>query len=356
MTQKTTNFYQKMKKSKKHFGKGKGRLSKREFREMKGYKANHEPATEPELPNSESEVEVNPFWLLAAKPWHNEAYYETNDWKYHGIEVKCNQFKCYEEKCDAPVTQMIVRSSCDMDWANLTDDDFQNLDEISKNEHVNYMDQVREELITRDADSCWTIDWLPANEWLEKAEEELDSAKPLDYIKKLMWARIYFFCDNHMMGCMNGIFCPGGSLNYHLIRRTDSDEWVHFKDEWFYQNRDSLPWDTLKTEFRLTSKNYQKVLRSRSKEILEKRNFSYVYLPHKSTRNVGFCMVCDFKEGRLADSSCPKFEESETTDTSEASVNKCTCGCPKRLHYFDESWDRFYDTGRFELGYPQQFG
>ena len=174
---------------------------------------------------------------------------------------------------------------------------------------------------------------MNASDYVASITEEIrvHVQDPMCKVKDVLWCRIYFTCRTHLLKLLNGIFCPGGRLHAHFVKRPDNDQWVHFKDSFWYKRPSELPLDDQDTMFTLTGENYLKVLRSNSHVLMKKRNFNFFY-DVDSWRRTGFCCLCSMN---YSDDECSKFVD--------ADLNECVCGCSREHHYIDEEWDVVFE-------------
>lgn len=341
-----------MKKSKNYFGnrRSRKRLPKKEYEKKAACQQNSDSSSS----SDDEECEFDISWLLT-KPWHNR-YDRCGQWKYKGIKITLHSFQC-DEHCPNPPDHLIVRSGVDMDWEHLSSKNYQLLSELVKKSDIEYLERTKSEIDPKnkplDYDEnkgyCseytpaenYRIDGMQSDKWVIVQEKRLSDPEA-DFCGQIKWSQVIFCCHECLRGTVSGSFCPGGRLNNHYVRKKDSDQWVHFNDSlWFthlhkdtdkYQEYHHLLED-LPVEFRLTSKNYRRVLRSKSNLLICKRNFSFWCLPCKSHRLTGFCTLCESVAG-LHDSDCLSFQGDD---------KECTkCHHDRSVHYFDPIWDQAY--------------
>ena len=261
-----------MKRSKHCYNKGGGhRLSKEEYVKQSGYNSSF---VEKKL----GEIEQDTYMKYPIS--------ELKKWSYAGLQFTLEQYKC---RCGDNPTRMYVTSTSDIDWSI-----------IAKEEY---------DTITREAIN----------------EGHFDNIKDVNnYVKQI---DIYFACEECIMRRFNGGFHMHGNLNQHFIR--NGNKWYHYEDSnWLKIGKSYPDYDNIKHDFIMTSKNYKRILKAMSGELIKKRNFTFIFLGNHSMRLTGFCTLCEQPYNRYAYPVC--------------SINKCICTHRKEMHYYDNKWDKLF--------------
>lgn len=333
-----------LKNSKRKQTRGSGRLSKRDYQNMKGHKKTHSKALKPA---EDWNAKLKEKWEEDDIMKSYNGFYD-HSWNYRNVKITVNPYSCCRSscgiedynKCKNPVTNMFTQTSYNMDWGKLSSEDLQQLNSIEYNIRKTEADDTRKRITDKSHEHYipaenYSIGFLQADEWLSREDEKLKKHRDdsLYFIKKQMWINVYFSCGQHLMSNFSSIFYMGSRLNGHYVKKPDSDEWCHFKDKFYYMYKrdDTKIYDeinTLPVVFKFNKKNYKTILRQKSDLILRKRNFNFLY-GQQSWRKTGFCMICEVTHHwDPEDSPCAGY------------FDACDCcGHAEKHHYTDSEYD-----------------
>jgi len=167
---------------------------------------------------------------------------------------------------------------------------------------------------------------------------ELTSIKKSDIL-----LNVIFSCDNHLMANQSAIFYMGEYLNNHYIKKMHTNDWVHFKDYYYWIEPNDLKLNEGEILFVLDSTNYLKILQENSNLLFNKLN-NYFYFGGSLYKS-GFCTVCNNCEKYTA-LGCRDYINRELVNT--LGLKLCECGCPQKVHYIDNEWDSYFKDNIFQ--------
>jgi len=314
-----------MKKSKKYSSKGSGRLSKKDFDNMKGHKKNHD-FIKKDLDWKERYNDMIEDIKLEKK----YSFKPEHSWNHKNITFSIESYNCCNSgcgvsgKCSNEISHMFGETSYNIDWSKLTDNELIKLNEMFYTKRRTRLDDYIN-------NPNYIVGGYTKEEWINHEGNILEKYKDDDlyFVKKNMWIRIYFTCKKHIYSSLSSVFYMGSRLHFHYVK-SDTNAWGHFHDKYLYPNEcKQIEYNNIyeNSEFILTEKNYKKVLREKSDLLIKKRNFSFYY-DEQSWRQTGFCTFCE-----------SKFEECNEYTNINNRGGICDCGHSKKSHYFDDEWD-----------------